>query len=119
MIQAITTDYQPGQDLDLRVVITNTGSRYGREVVQAYLAGPARDPARPVRTLAAFGTGTAAPGESAQVLLRIPARAFAQWDEQAGGWTWPPGPFTVQVGRSSRDLRLSLPVLSGRARFGS
>jgi beta-glucosidase len=111
-IQALTTDYQSGRDLDLRVVIANVGSRPGREVVQAYLACPPGDPVRPVRTLAAFGIAVAAPGESVQVRLRIPARAFAQWDEQAGGWAWPPGPFTVQVGRSSRDLRLSLPVPS-------
>jgi beta-glucosidase len=112
MIEAITADHQPGRDLDLRVLIANVGSRPGREVVQAYLAGAPGDPARPVRTLAAFGTATAAPGESAEVRLRIPARAFARWDEQAGGWVWPPGPFTVEVGRSSRDLRLSLPVQS-------
>src|SRR6185437_6544751 len=90
MIQATTADHHRGEDLELRVVIRNTGSRYGREVVQAYLAGPTRDPARPVRTLAAFGTAAAAPGESAQVRLRIPARAFARWDEQVGGWVWPP-----------------------------
>jgi beta-glucosidase len=113
MIQAMTADHQPGRDLELRVVIRNTGSRFGREVVQAYLAGPAGDPARPVRTLAAFAIGEAAPGESAEVRLTIPARAFARWDEQVGGWVWPPGPFTVQVGRSSRDLRLSLPVPAG------
>ncbi|HYK32747.1 MAG TPA: glycoside hydrolase family 3 C-terminal domain-containing protein [Streptosporangiaceae bacterium] len=113
MIQAMTADHHPGLDLELRVVVRNTGSRPGREVVQAYLAGPADDPARPVRALAAFGIGAAAPGESVQVRLTIPARAFAHWDEQAGDWIWPPGPFTVQVGRSSRDLRLSLPVPSG------
>jgi len=112
-IEAITADHVPGQDLELRVVISNTGLRFGREVVQAYLASPSGGPARPVRTLAAFGIGAAAPGEPAKVRLRIPARAFAQWDEQVGGWVWPHGPFTVQVGRSSRDLRLSLPVPSG------
>jgi beta-glucosidase len=111
-IESMTANYVPGRDLQLRVVITNTGSRSGREVVQAYLAGSGDDPARPVRTLAAFGIGTAAPGESVAVRLLIRARAFARWDEQAGGWAWPPGPFTVQVGRSSRDLRLTLPVPS-------
>ena len=39
---------------------------------------------RPVRTLAAFGAAAAAPGETAEVRLRIPARAFARYDEQAG-----------------------------------
>jgi beta-glucosidase len=90
--------------------VRNTGSRPGREVVQAYLAGPPGDASRPVRVLVAFAIATAAPGEPAEVALRIPARAFAQWDEDLVGWIWPPDPFTVHVGRSSRDLRLSLPV---------
>jgi len=110
MIQALTPDYQPGQDLELRVVVRNAGSRPGREVVQAYLAGPPGDQSRPLRVLAAFGSAEAAPGEQTEALLRIPARLFAQWDEDRNAWTWPPGPFTVLIGRSSRDLRLSLPV---------
>jgi beta-glucosidase len=60
--------------------------------------------------LAAFGAAEAAPGGQAEVLLRIPARLFAQWDEDRDAWIWPPGPSTVLIGRSSRDLRLSLPV---------
>jgi len=60
--------------------------------------------------LAAFGIAEAAPGEQAEVVLRIPARLFAQWDEDQGAWIWPRGQFTVLVGRSSRDFRLSLPV---------
>jgi beta-glucosidase len=112
-VQALTADYQPARDLHLRVVIRNAGSRQGREVVQAYLAGPPGDPDRPVRVLAAFGTASAAPGERAEVALRIPARLFARWDSALGTWTWPPGPSTVLVGRSSRDLRLSLPVPTG------
>ena len=31
----------------------------------------------------------------------------------AGQWAWPAAEFTVQVGRSSRDLRLSATVQSG------
>jgi len=37
----------------------------------------------------------------------------AVFDEDAGQWAWPPGEFTVRVGRSSRDLRLSATVRSG------
>jgi beta-glucosidase len=66
-----------------------------------------------VRVLGAFGGVTAAPGEAAEVTLRVPARVFAVFDEDAGQWRWPPGDFTVQVGRSSRDLRLSVTVRSG------
>jgi beta-glucosidase len=101
-----------GDDLDLAVTIRNTGARPGREVVQAYVAGPPGDPARPARALAAFGSAVAEPGGTAEVRLRIPARAFARWDEQAGGWAWPAGRFEVQVGRSARDLRLTAEVRS-------
>jgi hypothetical protein len=47
------------------------------------------------------------------VILRVPARIFAVFDEAAGRWAWRPGEFTVQAGRSSRDLRLSVTVRSG------
>jgi len=63
-----------------------------------------------VRVLAAFGIASAAPGERAEVELRIPARLFARWNTRRGTWMWPAIPFTVLVGRSSRDLPLSLPV---------
>ncbi len=59
--------------------------------------------------------------DSAQVLdesalgvtVVIPARAFARHDEASGGWVRPPGEFTVRIGRSSADLRLSVRVRSG------
>jgi beta-glucosidase len=107
-----------GDDVHLTVVLRNTGSRPGREVVQAYLAGPPDDGAGPPRVLAAFGSVSAAPGASAEVTLEVPARAFARWDELAQAWSWPPGQFTVQIGRSSRDLRLSVPVSSGPVSSG-
>jgi beta-glucosidase len=103
----------PGTDAQLRVRVRNCGSRPGREIVQAYVTGALGDGSRPVRVLGAFGGVTAGPGEVAEVTLRVPARIFAVFDEEAGQWAWPPGEFTVQVGRSSRDLRLSATLRSG------
>jgi beta-glucosidase len=117
-LRATTADLAAGDGLALTVTVRNTGSRAGREVVQAYLAGPVPGdgevggPSRPVRELAAFAIATAGPGETADVTLQVPARAFARWDEGAGGWLWPPGQFTVHVGRSSRDLRLTAQIRS-------
>ena len=102
-----------GAGLSLEVTVRNTGPRPGREVVQAYVAGPALGPGRPVRVLGGFGSVTAGPGETATVTLTLPARVFARYDEQAGRWDWPPGRFTITVGRSSRDLRLSTPIVMG------
>jgi beta-glucosidase len=112
----------PGDDAEITVVLRNTGARAGQQVIQAYVAPLARtdaqfergpDESRPVRALAAFGRVNAAPGEAAEVRLRIPARAFARYSEREAAWAWPPGTFTVQVGRSSRDLPLSVSVRCG------
>ena len=112
-LRSASRELAPGADLELLVTVRNTGTQPGREVVQAYLAEPPGNGTRPVRALAAFGIAEAAPGEQAEVTLRVPARAFARWDTDAGGWVWPRELFTVHVGRSSRDLRLSVPVASG------
>jgi beta-glucosidase len=112
-VDGATGTLAPGADAKLRVRVRNTGSRPGREVVQAYVTGAPGDGGRPVRVLGAFGGVTAAAGAAAEVTLRVPARLFAVFDEEAGRWSWPPGEFTVQVGRSARDLRLSVTVRSG------
>jgi beta-glucosidase len=98
--------------LGVTVVLRNTGRRTGREVVQAYVEPPAAEPGRPLRTLAAFTAVTAAPGEQVRARLAVPARAFARYDEVAGGWVLPAGVFTVRIGRSSADLPLRLRVAS-------
>jgi beta-glucosidase len=65
-----------------------------------------------MRALAAFAAVTAAPGEQAEARLTVPARAFARYDEAAGGWVRPSGEFTLRIGRSSADLPLDLRVKS-------
>jgi beta-glucosidase len=92
------------------VTMRNTGSRAGREVVQAYLEPPGEDPAEPPRTLAAFASVGAAPGETVTARLIVPARAFARWSERGGGWVRPVGEHVIRIGRSSRDLPLRLVI---------
>ena len=85
----------PAADLGLTVTIRNAGRRRGREIVQVYVEPVTAEPGRPVRTLAAFAAATAEPGETAEVRLTVPARAFARYDETARAWVWPPGEFTT------------------------
>jgi beta-glucosidase len=105
LLEAGALTLAAGADLTISVTVRNTGNRPGREVVEAYVAGPAAD-GRPVRVLGAFGRVAAGPGELARVTLTLPARVFGRYDAEAAQWTWPAGEFTVAVGRSSRDLRL-------------
>ena len=49
----------------------------------------------------------AEPGEPIDIRLRIPSRLFARWDDAAHRWVHPRGRYKVEVGNSSRDLRMS------------
>ncbi|MBS2963851.1 glycoside hydrolase family 3 C-terminal domain-containing protein [Actinocrinis puniceicyclus] len=115
-----------GADVEVTVTVRNTGRRPGREVVQLYLSEPVDNADsdgsgtaalperhRPVRVLAALGAAQAEPGEAVHVRLRVPGRAFARWDAQKQDWVYPRGRYLLQVGHSSRDLRLSAPVQIG------
>ncbi|CAM5579804.1 Thermostable beta-glucosidase B OS=Streptomyces lavendulae subsp. lavendulae OX=58340 GN=bglB PE=3 SV=1 [Streptomyces lavendulae subsp. lavendulae] len=92
----------------VRVRLTNTGPRPGREVVQVYLA-PVNDAVeRPASWLAAFAGAAAAPGESVEVEIPLPARAFEIWDEAAHGWRRIGGTYEVRASHSHADTRLTV-----------
>ncbi|MEU6482405.1 glycoside hydrolase family 3 C-terminal domain-containing protein [Streptomyces sp. NPDC046887] len=99
-----------GDGLHISVSLTNTGTRQGREVVQAYLETPDDGIDSAVRPLAAFTTLTVAAGESATATLTVPLRAFQAWNDQAGRWATRSGRHRLRIGRSSRDLRLALDI---------
>lgn len=100
----------------VRVTLTNTGARPGAEVVQVYLGDPEASVDRPVRELVGFAKVRLAPGESRRVEVVLDERAFAFWDTGAGdgsnegGWVVEPGAFRVEVGASSRDIRLATEI---------
>ena len=96
--------------LTVSVTVTNTGDRAGKEIVQLYIAPPCDGIFRPVRELRAFAKVELAPGESRDVSLTLDRRAFAYYDTQGGDWRVDSGIYTVQLGSSSRDIRLSQPV---------
>ncbi|GHH39489.1 beta-glucosidase [Streptomyces umbrinus] len=78
------------------VRVTNSGPREGCETVQIYLA----------RRLAGFATAEASPGESTEVTIELPTRAFETWDEQTNAWTPLEGSFEIEASHSLTDCRL-------------
>lgn len=90
--------------------IRNTGQRTGREVVQVYLAPTADTVERPVRWLAGFASVRVAAGESAEVSVPLPRRAFEIWDESANSWSFVAGAYEVEAAHSLTDRRLTTPL---------
>ena len=86
--------------------VTNAGRRAGADVAQVYVSEPGAAVPRPPRELKAFARIALAPGETRRVRLRLDPAAFAHYDEAAGGWRTGPGPFGIEVGRSSEELPL-------------
>jgi len=85
-------------------IVTNTGNRAGKEIVQLYIAPPKGKFYRPVRELKGFCKIALAPGESREVAFSLNDRSFATWN---AGWVIPGGTYTVLVGGSSENLPLS------------
>ncbi|MFE5326008.1 glycoside hydrolase family 3 C-terminal domain-containing protein [Embleya sp. NPDC056575] len=96
--------------IDVAVTVTNTGDREGHEVVQVYVAAPGDKVRRPVRELKGFATVLLSPGESRDVGVRITRADLAFFDVPADAWLVESGDHRIDVGASSRDIRLSATV---------
>jgi beta-glucosidase len=97
-------------DLEVRVAVTNTGSRDGREVVQAYVSPLVSAVQRAPRELKAFASVAIAAGETADVVLTVRRDDLGYWDERVDRFVVEGGTYRVEVGASSRDLRGSATV---------
>jgi beta-glucosidase len=95
-----------GEPLELRVKLRNTGSRRGKEVVQVYVADLESSATRPPRELKGFAVVRLAAGEAAELLMTLEDRDLAYWDSGRHSWRIEPGRFEIQIGHSSRDIRL-------------
>ena len=106
------TTFKPGQKKDdprgklALFTVKNTGSRPGAEVVEVYVHDGHSKIDRPAHELKAFARVELKPGESQKLLVRIDRSAFSYWSPVKKDWVLEPGTFEVQVGASSRDIRL-------------
>jgi beta-glucosidase len=89
----------------VRLVVRNTGSRAGDEVVQLYIRDVLASRARPVMQLAGFRRVHLAPGEAHEVEFVLDDDALSMLDADLRRVV-EPGTFRVMVGASSKDIRL-------------
>lgn len=101
-----------GDAFVVKVKVTNTGDRPGKEVVQLYAAAPDRATAnKPEKELKAFAkTGELQPGRSETLELRLSVADLASFDEAASAWVVTPGSYDLLLGASSRDIRAQVSV---------
>jgi beta-glucosidase len=97
-----------GDTVDVSLTVRNAGARAGDEVVQLYARAVAPKVPMPLKQLRGFARVSLKPGEARRVTFRLkPADDFAHYDAATRAFVVDPGDYEVQLGASSRDIRLS------------
>jgi beta-glucosidase len=97
-------------EMEVSVVVTNTGGRDSDEVVQLYTRQHASRVKQPLRQLRGFHRVRLAAGESTTVRFRLRAADLAFWDVTRGRLAVEDARHSVMVGRSSRDIQQAMTV---------
>ena len=87
--------------------VTNTGEREGADVAEVYVGETHPAVPRPARELKGFARVNLRPGATQHVKVGLDSRSFAYFDADKHVWRVDPGEFTISVGRSVDDIRLS------------
>jgi beta-glucosidase len=98
------------QPVAVSVDVRNTGSRPGAEVVQLYVHDGHSKIDRPIHELKGFARVELKPGETKTVQFKLDRAALSYWSPDTKTWLAEPGTFEVQIGASSRDIRLRAPL---------
>lgn len=104
--QQIVEFYVSGEQLHLRVLVKNTGSCAGKEVIQVYSTPPytGRIEKSIVSLVAFVKTELLAEGASEELTIDIPKKELASFDEQSGKWTLERGDYVLSLRRDSHTV---------------
>ena len=90
----------------VKVDVTNTGDRTGKEVVQLYVSDETETEVRPLKELKGFAKVELEPGETKTVVMELDYRSFAYYSTQLKDWFAPGGKYRILVGNSSANITL-------------
>lgn len=95
------------ETITVRFRVKNTGAVEGQEIVQLYIRPRESKVFRPRQELKGFDKITLLPGEEKQIEIMLDRRAFAFYNTAIRDWHVESGSYQIQVGASSRDIRLT------------
>ncbi len=109
-LQVSNDKLHPGENLTLKLKLTNTGAQIGKEVVQVYVSAPESTVFRPAKELKGFCKVELQPGETKEVEIGLVYEDFAFWNPETHAWQVEEGAYEVRIGSSSSDLPLRIVV---------
>ena len=99
---ALSTDKVTKDGAEISVTVSNTGNAFGVETVQVYVK--AEREGTPNAQLKGIAKVSLQPGEQKRVTLKLPAEAFALYDEEAV-YRIGKGKYQVSIGTSQPESR--------------
>ena len=108
------SDFASDGIMQVTVDVTNTGDRFGKEIVQLYIQDCTKACRRPLKELKEFEKVSLEPGETKTVTFNLDRRSFSWYCTDLHDWYAADGTYQIMVGASSRDIRQTISVqLSG------
>lgn len=107
----MTVDKPEMTDEDTALVsvdVTNTGSVFGKEVVQLYVASTKSRVPRAIKELKGFAKVALKPGEKKTVTFTLDKRAFAYYEAAIHDFYVDSGNYVIMIGSASNDIRISV-----------
>ena len=96
-----------GETVSLSLKVTNSGKIAGAEIVQIYVKDEESSLKRPEKELKGFQKVSIKPGASSTITVKLGKDAFSFYDDTKKAWVLEPGKFSILVGSSSKDIRLT------------
>jgi len=95
----------PGEAVQVRFTLKNTGKYAGEEVAQLYMHDPVASVVRPVKELKDFHKVRLRPGESQTIVFTVNQDKLSFFNSRLQ-WVAEPGEFNLMIGSASDDIRL-------------
>ncbi len=102
-----TKSLEKSGNIHVSCTVTNTGARAGAEVVQCYVGMAHSRIPRAQKELRGFKKVFLQPGESKKVSVAIDERFASYYNVKTASWCVEEGEYTISLGSSSQDIRLS------------
>lgn len=101
-----------GSNFHISIELTNTGGKEASEVVQLYLRPKVSNPDRPFQQLKGFNKVLLKVKEKREVSFVLGEEDFSYYDTNLSSWVVDKEPYTICIGSSSREIKLTSDELS-------
>jgi len=112
-LEITPTTADGNKEVQVSFDLRNTGSKAGAEVAQVYLGFPPNI-SEPPKRLVGWAKVQLAPGQTQRVRVAVDPRAVSHplsfWNASTDKWDIASGDYTVYVGGSSEEIRLTAPL---------